>query len=1085
MMFMVFFLLVIGTPTVQAIEESSIDLSGAWRFRLDPDDQGITESWFNSSLPDSMVLPGSLNENGIGNEVTPDTGWTGTLTSPMWHKEERFAPYREPGHTKILFWLQPDKHYIGAAWYQREVEIPDAWSGKHISLYLERCHWETQLWVDGQDMGMRNSLSTPHAYDVAAVMTPGKHTLTLRVDNRYKIEVGVNAHSVSDNTQTNWNGIIGAMRLDARERVHIADVQVYPNLAQKTVQVAVGVNNVSGEAVSGKCIIAVKNELNTFPPMETSVVLEQGENNFRISYFMGEDVLLWNEHHPHLHLLEAVIETACCREKQSVAFGMRELGRQGTQFTVNDQLVYLRGTLECAIFPKTGYPPMQEEGWRKIFTAAKDHGLNHLRFHSWCPPEAAFAVADKMGFMLHVEGPFWTGVGDGKPVDAYIYEECDRILKTYGNHPSFCFLAYGNEPNGARHERFLSDLVTYWKNTDGRRLYTAAAGWPMIEANQYHVTYKPRVHVGGREGVRFRTQPFASTSDYRDFVKQWSVPVVSHEIGQWCVFPNLAEMTKYTGPLKPRNFEIVRDMLEQQGMLHLAKDFCMASGKLQTICYKEEIEAALRTPGFGGFQLLDLHDFPGQGTALVGMLDPFWESKGYVDAEMFRQFCGPTVPLVRMTSCIYASGDVFRGAAEVTHFGDGPLTHALIQWTLKDRAGKQVRASDLKQQTIPVGSAIALGDIIFDFAGIPAPEQLKLAVNVAGYENSWDIWLYPDRSASSVPDDVTICSRWDQKTLRMLEAGKKVLLLPEPGSVAPSRFGPVPAGFPPIFWNTFWFPSQELRTLGILLDPEHPLFAKFPTEFHSNWQWWNLTTHAQVMSLDGLPQTLTPLVRVIDDWNTCRRLGLVFEARVAAGKVLVCGADIENDWDAHPDVRQFRESLLAYMMSDAFNPAENVQASALDAVFQTPRAWFKLKPRITASSAESGYGAEKAMDGNKDTFWHTRWEGTKPEDYPHWIRLEFREPIVIAGLKITPRQDMTNGRMGRYQVYVGDTADRRGKMVAHGSMDAGENEKTILFDAPQSGGMMMLRALGPACEGHPWATLAELDIIVGEEVASK
>jgi hypothetical protein len=303
---------------------------------------------------------------------------------------------------------------------------------------------------------------------------------------------------------------------------------------------------------------------------------------------------------------------------------MREMGVDGTQFTLNGERIFLRGTLECAIFPRTGYPPTDVAAWRKILGAARAHGLNHLRFHSWCPPEAAFEAADEMGFLFQVEGPFWTHPGEGDPLDTYIYEECDRILRAYGNHPSFAFMAYGNEPGGRKHEAFLGELVEYWKAKDGRRLYTAAAGWPKIEASQYHVAYEPRVHSNyGGKGMRFSVEPFSSAMDYRDYVAQWDVPVVSHEIGQWCVFPNLDEIGKYTGPLKPRNFEIVRDMLAEQGMLDLARDFLLASGRLQTLCYKEEIEAALRTPGFGGFQLLDLHDFPGQGTALVGVLDPF------------------------------------------------------------------------------------------------------------------------------------------------------------------------------------------------------------------------------------------------------------------------------------------------------------------------------------------------------------------------------------------------------------------------------------------------------------------------------
>ena len=133
--------------------------------------------------------------------------------------------------------------------------------------------------------------------------------------------------------------------------------------------------------------------------------------------------------------------------------------------------------------------------------------------------------------------------------------------------------------------------------------------------------------MGAGLSSRINAKPPETVSDYTESISKFDVPVISHEIGQWCVYPNFNEMKKYTGVLKPRNFEIFRETLEENQMLDQANDFLVASGKLQTLCYKEDIESALRTPGFGGFQLLDLHDFPGQGTALIGVLDPFWEEK--------------------------------------------------------------------------------------------------------------------------------------------------------------------------------------------------------------------------------------------------------------------------------------------------------------------------------------------------------------------------------------------------------------------------------------------------------------------------
>jgi hypothetical protein len=1061
--------------------QDSLPLAGEWRFKLDPAGEGLAREWFRETLPDRVSLPGSLNENGIGDAITAETEWTGTLNSRMWHDDARFAAYRDPDNTKILFWLQPDRRYVGAAWYQREIEIPEHFDGQHVEIVFQRCHWETRLWVDGQSLGSQNSLSTPHIYDASAYLRPGIHTITLRVDNSYAIDVGLNAHSVSDNTQTNWNGVIGKMAVRALPKVRIVDLQVYPDVQARCVDLRFRAENGTGHAVAGNLTIVAHSDGHRAAPYSIPVNLPEGESPLTLRYALGDDAQCWNEFNPVVYTLQATLETADGGRNDShpyeTCFGLRELGMDGTQFTLNGECIFLRGTLECAIFPLSGYPPSDVASWIKILTAAKAHGLNHLRFHSWCPPEAAFIAGDRMGFLYQIEGPFWTHPGEGDPLDSYIIEECDRILKAYGNHPSFGFFAYGNEPGGRKHEAFLGNLVEDWKAKDPRRLYTAAAGWPMIDANQFHVAHQPRVHSNyGGKGMRFSVEPFASIMDYREYVAKWPVPIVSHEIGQWCVFPNLEEIPKYTGPLKPRNFEIVRDLLEAQGMLDQAHDFFMASGKLQVICYKEEIEAALRTPGFGGFQLLDLHDFPGQGTALVGMIDPFWESKDYVTPEAFHRFCSPTVPLVRMPSCVFTQDERFNGQAEVTHFGPAPLQGVSPAWHVKDVLGNVLLSGVLPARDIPRGSAIALGEIDFSFAGLQAPAQLLLELSVGPFSNGWDLWVYPETASVTLPVDINVADMLDDAAIEALDAGKTVLLTPKRGAVTPPRFGQVPPGFPPIFWNTFWFPAQQLRTLGLLCNPEHPLFAAFPTAFHSNWQWWDLVTRAQVMSLDGLPPSLRPLVQIIDDWNTCRRLGYVFEAQVGRGKLLACSMDIENELDSRPAARQFRASLLAYIGSDAFAPEQALTIEELRSVFCEPSPMIALGARASADSAESGYEAHRAIDGDPSTFWHTRWTNDiKP--YPHWIRIDLEEAADIAGIVVLPRQDMINGRIGKYAVFVGEDLSKMGRAIAKGEFPAGAGETTIRFDSRQHGKHILLRAERPQHPDHPWATVAEIRLL--------
>ena len=976
---------------------------------------------------------------------------------------------------------------MGPAWYQRTVTIPEVYRDKRIVLLLERCHWETQVWVDEQYVGMQNSLCTPQEHDLSGVLSPGEHTLTLRVDNTVKINVGENAHSVSDNTQSNWNGVAGTLALVVRDPVWVSDVQVYPDMERDTARVRVALSNATGVPVEGRLTLSAKSwngpEEHAVPDLQVPFNAKDADRVVEVDYPLGARVQYWSESSPALYRLTVALDAATHRDTRHVDFGMRSLSTEGTQFTLNGKKIFLRGTLECCIFPLTSYPPTDVDAWLRILRIAKAHGLNHLRFHSWCPPEAAFAAADQMGFLFHVECAAWAKIGDGEAIDDFIYAEGDRILQAYGNHPSFCMLAYGNEPGGRRQKEFLGKLVDYWKAKDDRHLYTSAAGWPIIPENQFHSTPSPRVHAWGAGlGSRFNAEAFASRSDYRDFVSQHKVPVVSHEIGQWCVYPNLREMEKYTGTLKARNFEIFRDTLEANHMLGQADAFLMASGKLQTLCYKEDIEAALRTPGFGGFQLLDLHDFPGQGTALVGVLDPFWDAKGYVTAEAFRCFSGETVPLLRMDKCIWTTDETFTGDAEIAHFGAAPLDAAQPRWAIAGSDGSAIASGELATTTIPIGNGFSLGKIAYDLDGVAAPQQLKLTLALDGtpYRNAWDLWVYPPNVETAPAQDILVAHELDEQVLDTLERGGKVLLLPAPGTVAGDARGQVPAGFSPIFWNTYWTNFQPPHTLGILCDPAHPALARFPTEFHSNWQWWDLIHGGQIMILDGLPKELRPTVQVIDDWTSNRRLGLVFEAQVGGGSLLVCGSDIARDLDTRPVARQMRHSLLAYMASDGFHPGVRVEPEAIAGLFKPPSRMRELVSRVTADGAQPGHEVESIIDGDTGTFWHTPW-GDETPDYPHWLVIELKQSVEIEGFSILPRQDMTNGRIGRYAVHVSDNGEDWGQSVKRGRFEAGAARKEATFSRPRQGRYVRLLASAPVDRSHPWATIAELELTIADE----
>ncbi len=708
---LIFVFFMISVSCTQLVGQQKIDLSGSWKFAIDPLDKGISEKWFTQPLKDQVTLPGSMSTNNKGDEITLKTKWTGQIVDSSYFKNPEYAKYREPGNIKIPFWLQSLKHYQGAAWYQKEVTIPADWAQQNISLYLERCHWESRLWVDDIAIGMKNSLGTPHIYDLTGKLPSGKHILTVCVDNRTKeIDPGVNSHSISDHTQTNWNGMVGKLFLEAKAVVNIGNVHVFPDVQNKKITAKIDVKNPTGKTFGIKIALNIKG---TSTPAEKTAFfnLGVGDNVLTVECPMGNEVKLWNEFHPNLYQMTAVLTDLTTQQTDSIqtTFGMREFKAVGKQIQINGQPTFLRGTLECAIFPKTGYPPTKTEEWLRIFNICRAHGLNHIRFHSWCPPEAAFEAADQTGFYLQVECSSWcnqsTKLGEGFPFDQYLYEESQRMVDTYGNHPSFCMMAYGNEPGGPKHIAFLKDFVTFWKTKDSRRIYTSGAGWPNLDVNDYLSTPDPRIQGWG-QGLKSIINGSAPTTNYDWSAKisKFNQPIVSHEIGQWCVYPNFKEIKKYTGVLRARNFELFQETLKDHGMQQLADSFLLASGKLQALCYKADIEAALRTPGFAGFQLLDLHDFPGQGSALVGVLDAFWEEKGYISPKEYNHFCNSTVPLARLKKFVFTNNENFEASVEVAHFGDKPMVSIKPEWKITDKNGKVIQSAKFAKTDIKIGN---------------------------------------------------------------------------------------------------------------------------------------------------------------------------------------------------------------------------------------------------------------------------------------------------------------------------------------------------------------------------------------------
>ena len=1015
------------------MSKRSVPLNGDWYVALDEKNTGISEKWYKNLFKDTAELPGTLDENGIGKPVTEvDT-----------------------------FRLNRIHKYVGAAWYNRLIFLSEEVVNKHVVLFLERCMWKTDLWVNGKYAGSENSLCTPHKYNLDGMLKAGENLISIRVDNSPVFNLGVMSHGYSEEVQTLWNGIVGRIELDIKDKVYVDRADVYSEMNKSRLVTRLQLVNTAEKAAEGLIQLAVS-------PHDGETVIIKSSHHFSIgakssaavelTQYYEDKLHLWNEFNRNLYSMDILLE---CQGENSdemysdsshVRFGIRSFRAEGPVLKLNGKNIFLRGTHDAGNFPITGYPSMRAEDWKRIYSTAKSYGINHFRFHSWCPGEAAFAAADEEGIILQAELPLFgytaPPVGEDEPRDSFLRQELLRILKEYGNHPSFCMMCMGNELRGD-YEKLTEFVELGWK-TDNRHLYSAAAnnaaepkgGIKPNKEDQYYVAHEARVNgecVNRRCEAIFNRERPETTSDYSETLKGINVPTISHEVGQWEVYPDFEEVKKYTGVLRARNIETFKESAISKQLYHKNKDFVKASGKLAVLLYREEIERSLRTADYGGFQLLDMHDFPGQGTALVGWLDAFWDSKGLVEPKEFSSWCNHSVLLARFTKHVWLNNEIFSAEVDFSNFSQNDYFQINIGWELTDVEGNIFYCGKFKDINVPQGKLSYIGKVEAELNKVKTAEKLifKLTADSICITNQWDIWVYPEEADIEIPEYIYVTDSWNDDTARILSKGGSVLMFA--GNVRNSEA----MCFTTPFWNTQMFENQR-KTMGILCDPSQPALLNFPTEFHANWQWWELLADSKCIGINELPAGLEPIVYAIDHPIRNNRLGVIFEARVLNGKLLVCSLDLNRDLSGLPVARQLRHSLLKYVQSELFSPEFYVEENVLaDMLSKNTSSTLKmLTKNIKASNTKYSSKIEYILDSDTSNFWITM-----GGQYPYVIDIELVERTGIKGFSYLPRQDgMKIGLISRYEIYITCDPMQYGKPVASGSFENNLEKQEIFLD---------------------------------------
>lgn len=941
-------------------------LDGSWHVELEDGTTG------------QMHLPGTLDESGIGHR---DVG------ANQWHPDAALgnAEGEVDKDAPIATRFTRRHTYEGEARISRKVTVPD-YGNDRLFVLAERAR-ALRLAVDGGECEVfqQGTLSTPYIFELTGV-TPGEHELTFFSDNSYPgmpKDAICYSSAATDETQTNWNGILGNLCMYTRPKNFIECVRIYPKklkrsggyVADVCVELAPGAKETLKDAkiiLRSEALAETEEFGKTQKSAEifthlgdalTKIEAAGPENRKTVEIWfrdlpLRENVKLWDEEEGNLYEMAATLDSGTAAEhgvnssvEYRTRFGIRIFGDNGSgRFALNGRTIFLRSEANCAEYPETGHPPMTVSEWKEILQKYRSYGINCVRFHSHCEPEAAFTAADELGMLLQPELSNWN------PKDAFATEESIRyyrteltaILKTYANHPSFVMLTLGNElqARGEGRDR-MQDLVRTAKQLDPTRLYANGSNTFYGEEgcdpeSDFYTSQscKDVVIRGTFSGMRGYINENYPSADHTydaamaEIRKSYTKPVFSFEVGQFEVLPDFEELESFHGISDPVNLKLIKKRVEERGLLPTWEKYVEATGELSRLAYREEIEAAMRTRELSGISLLGLQDFPGQGTALVGMMNSHMEPKPYPFArpERFREFFTESRIFVKMPRYTYEEGEHLTAEVEVANFGKESITGEL-GWTLGYRdcavnSGRGELRCDRadRQKNCPPGTYTSLGrlDIPLEVKGVSA--ALILTVSIGDCTSTYPVWVY-QKTSPECPKNVYETRVFDEQTRAVLQNGGRVYLSPDADKE--SLPYSIKTQFTTDFWSVGTFTDQE-GGMGQLIDTEHPILKEFPTDFHTDWQWWIMATKRAVV----LPHPMKTIITEMDSYAFLRPMAQLIEFRCLKGKVLLSTMELHKS-QQYPEARALQTAIYEYLSGEDFEPSEEIAEEELSMLVQS------------------------------------------------------------------------------------------------------------------------------------------------------
>ena len=956
----------------ETFHAEDISLNGSWRFAYTsrPSSAEVVERFTvavmirpNPQLPTDdqfaldMQVPGYW-DNQLS--YVPEAPWGskvsyygGSNAHPI-----RF-PYRHSGRPR-----HPDAglpYVVGVGWYKREIEVPQEWKNRTVTLRVGGARVDTYCYVNGVYMDRHHGHGTPFEFDLTGELRCGEtNEVVLGVDNTVPHINSCALRGYSGGS----GGIYGDVSLHVSDGSgRLKSYYAYPTEDLRELRWSAELNAPAGIPRETRLTWRIAdNAGETIRSGEVPVRnLAPGEVLTPHWTCTTEGIEPWSIWEPNLYGIEVRWEhmNGVPIDAGNRPYGLRRLEQRDGRLFLNGRPVLLRGICEIYFFPPDIHPPNEVEYFRQRLARLKEVGFNFLRFHTWIPMEPYLRAADEVGILMQ---PEHSTSNVRNPLDDVRWGEMVRWCRY---HPSAVMYCGGNEEVG--HEGLISKFAERYREAkalapDALIMPMHTMSGPESEGGRADLPLPP--HFEGEDAyyqslwarVTRNADVFAARANdfsYSNFTgRDWREvepeyvhyerPILAHESGIIGTYIDLSLESSYTGTLPADLYKAAREYITAAGRIDMATTYYENSARWHGQARKFVTENLRKCDVFDGYDLLGAWDSHWHNSGYgCGMLNEFFEFKPGDTLKRVLSYNGESVLLLdNAKRHIFRCGERFDVPVMTSLYGGADLRNGRLGWRVLD-GEDAVLEGTLENLQAPDGKVAEVGNIAFTWPELDAPRHLVLdvALKGSGYDitNQWDFWVFCGREAPAVSAVA------DGEALELLQDRypgiRPVAKAQEPAlrivrTLTEAEVDHLAAGGDVLLLGAEPFPANDTRyQIGVAgrahmnfatVIKEHPAFKYAPHEGWCDWQFSELLEYGKCVEFNKIPVEFDPIVEVVSSYKYIRLQSAMWEAQTEGGRIFVVSFNLNMD---DPTTTALLDGVLEYVQSDAFHPRVRLSIS--------------------------------------------------------------------------------------------------------------------------------------------------------------